>query len=425
MNEVTKTTTATPAPATGEVVKWNPGVGAEHVAQTTAIEQSRAVAEVQAAAIMARQFPRSETVSRDRIISACSRLALAERAFFKYERGGEDVTGGSIYLARELARCWGNIQYEIVELAQDRQRGESEAMAYALDLETNTRAAIRFIVPHWRDTKSGGYRLKTARDIYELVANNGSRRLRQCIFSVIPDDIVQEAKARCKETMKNGDGKPLAQRIKDSLVAFAALGVTREMVKGYIGAEPEKMSADQLFDLRIIYQSIREGEPAEAFFGEAKAQAPAVTAQHGPAAAPAAQPQATAATPTTAPQNAQAAPAAAQATQAAPAKTEAPARGRPSKAEVEAANAEGARAFHAGETLEACPEERPSIQDAWRTGWQGEADKAAKPKPEAQPTAPAAEPPSAANGEPPFDVDAPAPGTVAAKPAADEFSFDD
>ena len=63
------------------------------------IEQGRAIQEVQAAVLMARRFPRDVDVSRNRILTACQRKALAESAMYEYPRGGIKVTGPSIRLA--------------------------------------------------------------------------------------------------------------------------------------------------------------------------------------------------------------------------------------------------------------------------------------------------------------------------------------
>jgi hypothetical protein len=71
---------------------------------------------------------------------SCSQKGLAERAFFRYSRGGSQITGPSVHLARELARCFGNVQYGIAELRRDDEHGESEMQAFAWDVQTNTRA---------------------------------------------------------------------------------------------------------------------------------------------------------------------------------------------------------------------------------------------------------------------------------------------
>ena len=72
---------------------------------------------------------------------------------YEYPRGGTKVSGPSIRLAEAMAQNWGNIDFGITELEQ--KNGESQVMAYAWDLETNTRQVKIFSVPHVRGTKKG------------------------------------------------------------------------------------------------------------------------------------------------------------------------------------------------------------------------------------------------------------------------------
>jgi len=220
------------------------------------VQASRAVAEVQSAMTIAKKFPRDEKSAFVRVMTACSRKSLAEAAIYEYPRGGEKVRGPSIRLAEAVAQAWGNVATGIVEL--DRREGESLALAYCVDLETNYRKDITFTVPHVRDTKGGGKALTETRDIYELVANMGSRRLRNCIMAVIPGDIFDEAEAKCMETLTK-DQAPRADRIRLMLSAFAEVGVTTDMIAKRFGCNTDALSDSQLVQLRGIYQSLKDG----------------------------------------------------------------------------------------------------------------------------------------------------------------------
>ena len=114
---------------------------------------SRQAQEVQAAMVVAKRFPRNEVESHNRILNACKRRSLAERAVYEYPRGGENVTGPSIRLAEVMAQNWGNLDFGITELEQKGNR--STVMAYCWDLETNVRQTKIFEVPHVRQTKKG------------------------------------------------------------------------------------------------------------------------------------------------------------------------------------------------------------------------------------------------------------------------------
>lgn len=161
---------------------------------------NRQTQEVQGAIFMAKKFPRDEYEAIEKIRRSCQRATLAEQAIYSYPRGGQNVSGPSVRLAEALAQNWGNIDYGIIELEQ--KDGKSEMMAYAWDLETNTRVTKIFGVEHKRDTRNGSYALTDSRDIYEATANFGARRMRACILGVIPGDVVDMAVNECKETQK-------------------------------------------------------------------------------------------------------------------------------------------------------------------------------------------------------------------------------
>ena len=226
----------------------------------TQVEISRAIAQVQGALIVAQQRPRDQIAAAERMREACAVQSLADRAFFRYSRGGGQITGPSIHLATELARCWGNVDYGITELRRDEGRGESEMLAYAWDLETNAKVANSFIVPHKRDKKGGAEALTDMRDIYENNANNAARRLRECIFRILPTSFIEEAKTICDTTLQNGGGEPIEKRRDALLKAFGDLGISRARLERKIGRAADKLTAHDIGVLRVVYQSIRRGE---------------------------------------------------------------------------------------------------------------------------------------------------------------------
>jgi len=250
MNEMITTTTSNPFAAAPAAAR---PTGVSALAQT---DQSRAVAEVQAAMMIARMNPRDQIAAMDRILNACSRATLADVAVYQYSRGGTDITGPSIRLAESIAQNWGNLQFGIREL--DQRNGESTVQAYAWDVETNTRREVTFQIPHTRYTKRGSYKLEDPRDIYEMVANQGARRLRACILAVIPGDVVEAAVNQCELTMKaKADTSPDA--IKKMTEAFAAFGVTKEQIEKRIQRRLDAISPAQMVGLKKIYTSLRDG----------------------------------------------------------------------------------------------------------------------------------------------------------------------
>src|SRR5690606_30100368 len=154
-----------------------PAPAPERIGQGTAVEQSRAAAEVQAAVVVAQQCPRNVPAAIAEMEQVCTQRTMAERAFYSFPRSGSTVSGPTVHLARELARCWGNVQYGLIEMRRDDAYGESEMQAYAWDVQKNNRVSNTFIVPHRRDTRNGTQKLTDMRDIYENNANQGARRV--------------------------------------------------------------------------------------------------------------------------------------------------------------------------------------------------------------------------------------------------------
>jgi hypothetical protein len=258
-------------------------LGASSNNALAAVQASREVAEVQAAMVIARQFPRDHMQASEKIVNACMRPALAEKALYTYSRGGQDISGPSIRLAETMAQYWGNIQFGVRELEQN--DGVSTVEAFAWDIETNVREIKIFHVAHERHTKRGVTKLTDPRDIYELVANQGSRRLRSCILGIIPGDVQEAAIEQCEQTLKaSADTSPEAQ--KALLSKFAELGIQKIQIEQRIKRRIDAIQPAQVVDLRKIYCSLRDGmsSPSDWFETAQPLQPVATTASASPAA---------------------------------------------------------------------------------------------------------------------------------------------
>lgn len=225
---------------------------------TVAIEASRAIAEAQGKLVIAKRFPRDEVAAYNKVAQACQRKGIAEKAFYKYSRAGSSVEGPTIRFAEELARCWGNIDYGIKELSQD--DGKSEMQAYAWDLETNAMSVQNFTNPHIREVGGKAKKLTSQRDIYEINANMGARRLRARILAILPSDLVEMAITECKKTLVGRNDEPLIDRVKKMVVAFGKIGVTQEMIEKRLKRKVETMTADDFTDYIGIFNAIKQGE---------------------------------------------------------------------------------------------------------------------------------------------------------------------
>lgn len=233
---------------------------ASAIGQATAIEMSRAEAEVKAAVFIAQQSPRNVQLAQEEMRFACSQYAVAEKAFFSYPKAGQTISGPSIHLAREIALIWGNLQHGTMELSRDAALGQSEILAYAWDLQRNSRSSQIFIAPHIRDTKSGKKSLTDLRDVYENNANLGARRLREAIFAMLPDWYVAEAIQICQKTLDEGNGQPLEERVAEAVTNYGRVGVTVKQLESKIGRPRAEWDEGDTSKLQIIFQSVSRGE---------------------------------------------------------------------------------------------------------------------------------------------------------------------
>ncbi len=222
-----------------------------------AAESQRAMAEIQAALVIAQSRPRDEMRCLDRISNACQRIGLAERAEYSYSKGGTEINGPTIDLLTVIANCWGNMQFGFRELSQ--QNGESTIEAFAWDLESNTKRSVVFTVPHKIKSGQNLKSISDPREIYELVANNAQRRVRACLEAIVPTDVVDSAVDQCRETLKASE--PVTpDKIKALVEAFAGeFKVSKEQIEARIQRRVDTITPAQMLSLRRIWKSLKDG----------------------------------------------------------------------------------------------------------------------------------------------------------------------
>lgn len=232
------------------------------------VSQAAVMAETQAAVFMAKQFPRDQVRATEAILNDCTRISLAANALWQYPRGNQALSGPSIRLAEVLAQRWGNIEYGIRELSHSEK--ESVVMSFAWDMETNARTKRVFTVPHEIQTRNGIKLLKDPRDIYELCANWGARRLRACILAIIPGEVTEQAVNQIHLTLEaEADTSPANQ--KKIIDKFKGLGVNLDQIETFLATRIARIRPAQVILLGKIYNTIRDGfaEPSSYFKPEA------------------------------------------------------------------------------------------------------------------------------------------------------------
>lgn len=235
-------------------------------------EMTKAAADAQNKLMIAKCYPRDENKALSKMLDVCSRRNFAEKAFYNFSRGGGSVSGLSIRAAEEMARLWGNLEYGIRELSES--DGKSEMQAFCWDLETNTMSTQNFTNKHARDVKGSVQQLTSLRDIYEINANMGARRLRARILAILPDYVVEEVISACKDTLRGKSTKPLIDRVNDMVAQFKKLGVSIEMIENRLKKPVAQMTPDDFDEYIGIYNSIKDKmQSVNDWFGSSSVEA--------------------------------------------------------------------------------------------------------------------------------------------------------
>jgi hypothetical protein len=225
------------------------------------IESQRVIAEVKAAMTVAKACPRNKHEAMEKILETCRRFEFAQTALYAYDRGGSTISDASIRLAEVLANAWTNLDFGIKELAQDVTTGESEMFAFAWDLETNVRCSKTFPFKHERHTRQGVTKLTDPRDIYEMGANLGARRLRACILAIIDADVKAAAVNQCRVTIAAGvagNKKTLTERVNVLVQEFGKRGIKVTHIEHRLGHPIKDILPEEFVDLGTVFNSIKE-----------------------------------------------------------------------------------------------------------------------------------------------------------------------
>lgn len=213
--------------------------------------------EIQSAVVLARRFPRNEDQAFARLMKACQRTSFAEDAEYSYPRGGQNVSGPSINLAREGARVWGNIRHGFVVTTDN--EGERTIRGFAWDLETNARVEAEDTFRKLVYRKKDGWIKPDERDLRELTNRRAAILKRNCILEILPKDLIEDAVNECHKTLRSKAEKDPEGEKKRIILAFAELNITPEMLGAYLGHPLAQCSPAEIAKLRGVYKSISDG----------------------------------------------------------------------------------------------------------------------------------------------------------------------
>lgn len=219
--------------------------------------------------------PRDMDSVREKMLKECRRPSFAEVA--RYNKPiGKGVVGPSIRFAEMAVRCMSNIVVETTTVYDDREKRIVNVsvtdlegnVPYAQDV-TITKAVER------RKVKDGDVVLRQRSNsygdtVYLLEATDDeilnqqnaliSKAIRTLGLRLIPGDIVDECMDLVVETQQKKDATDPDASKRKLFDSFAAVGVSVEEIKKYLGHAGETINPKELAGLRGIFSAIREGE---------------------------------------------------------------------------------------------------------------------------------------------------------------------
>ena len=227
---------------------------------------ARAEAEVKAAVLVAMKYPRNEDMARERLMKTVQRPEFAEAAYYSYPRGGRDIFGPSVNLAREIGRVWGNIRFGFRVVLETESQRIIEAFAWDLESNAYQTSQDAFEKSHQRvDKRTGVTRWVTPdeRDLRELTERRAAIQVRNCILRLMPRDLVDVLTDESRAVVKNGAaGKPIEERRGKVKDGFERLGIYKDKLDAYCITNFEhgfdEITTDEIAELIGIGTAIKE-----------------------------------------------------------------------------------------------------------------------------------------------------------------------
>lgn len=229
--------------------------------RTSAAASSNARAELEAQCAMARMYPRDELKALTSMVTAAKRVDFAEAATYSFPRGGQNVSGPSVSLARPLATYWGHVRFGFRIIDDDDEEMGLEGFAH--DLQTGAYCTLPDRFKKLVQRKNKGWVKPDERDLRELVNKRGAILVRNCIFSVVPPDIVDRVLRECEKTLDDSAAGNLKDNREDVVrklvLGWAEFGVTKEMLETFLEHPLDAVTSQEIVTFQGMYRSIRDG----------------------------------------------------------------------------------------------------------------------------------------------------------------------
>ncbi len=232
--------------------------------ELSTVAAARAVeAEIHGAIVVAQNRPRNEDEAFAALMKTCQSKTFAAAAIYSFPRGGSKIEGPSVDLAREAARCWGNVRSGVDIVREDDTHVHIRGWAWDLQTNTKTSSDDHFKKEVQRKNKQTGqteWVVTDERDRRELVNRRGAILERNAILKLIPKHLIEDAMDKCRGRMRSKAAEDPDRLRKEVITAFGDLNVEVKDLEGWLGKKVGQASPKELEELRVMYTSIKGGE---------------------------------------------------------------------------------------------------------------------------------------------------------------------
>lgn len=258
-----------------------PQMASPIVETAAAAMAAQAEALVKARMTVALARPRDIDGVRLKMLKECDRVGFADEAIYLKPMGGDNkaLEGLSIRFAEAAIQLMGNIDVLCPVVYDDDEKRIIQVTV--LDLETNAAfsSGITIMKRVERKWLRDGQQAISARvkedgsTVYLVYATDDqimnqqnalkSKAIRSEGLRLVPGWLKEECLERCYETLtkkKAGTAEDPDKQRKALFEKYAAVGVTPEQVKVWLGHDPDTMNAFELRALRGLYNAIKDGE---------------------------------------------------------------------------------------------------------------------------------------------------------------------
>lgn len=228
--------------------------------------EEKAVIDIQIAT--AKAYPRDiRRAVDDAIAVATMDKGTAETCNYTLPRGGKNISGPSVHLARIIAQEWGNIRVD--SKVVDITNSQVICQAVCFDLQKNYAVKVEvrknILQNVWENGRMTGAKARMNDDMITVTGNAANAiAFRNAVFAVIPKSVTDKVYSAAKN-MLTGDlssEEKLIKRRKQALDTFRDdYKVSEEQILEVLKLNSvNQIKQDEIMTLIGLYQAIKDGD---------------------------------------------------------------------------------------------------------------------------------------------------------------------